>query len=175
MNLVEKIAELLKLSKVEVSLEQLPLEDGTILEAEKFEVGFSIGVVTPDGIVPAPIGEHKLADGRIIVVMTEGIIEEVKEVEEMSTEVAPEQSTQTASEPSQKEPKRIVESVSKETFFEAIKEVENHFEAKLSALKLELSKVEDEPQGIKPQQPNVEPISKNYKGIEAQMQKIINS
>jgi hypothetical protein len=40
-----------------------------------------ISVVTPDGEVPAPVGEHELEDGTMIVVAEAGIIAEVKMVE----------------------------------------------------------------------------------------------
>ena len=176
MNVIDKIADLLNLSKVEVSLEQLPLEDGTVLEAEKFEAGFSVGVVTPDGVIPVPVGEHKLQDGRTLVVMTEGVIEEVLEPMQEEPEAVEEQPVEASTEqPVAKEPKRVVESVSKETFFQAIQEIEKHFEAKLSALKIELSKDEEKPVGIKPQTPVVEKQEKHYKGIEEQFKKIINA
>lgn len=178
----DKIAEMLNLSrveeKVEVNLEQLPLEDGTVLEAEKFEAGFSVGVVTPDGVVPAPIGEHLLQDGRTIVVKEEGIIESIIEPQAEGPQ-APEQPVAAEEVAPVSNPKRVVESVSKETFFEAIKEVEKHFEAKLSALEVKLSEATkvEENKGIKPQTPKVENVidSKVYKGIEDKMKQILNS
>jgi len=179
-NVLDKIAELLNLSKVEekvvVNLEQLPLEDGTVLEAEKFEAGYSIGVVTPDGVVPAPVGEHLLADGRTVVVMEEGIIDSILEpqAEEPQAEEPVSASEEVVA---PKEPKRVVESVSKETFFQAIQEVEKHFEAKLSALEVKLSEATkvEENKGIKRQEPKKEVVSKTYTGIDAQMRKILNS
>jgi hypothetical protein len=46
-----------------------------------------ISVVTPDGEIPAPVGEHELEDGTIVIVLEEGIIAEVKMVEADGNEV----------------------------------------------------------------------------------------
>ena len=59
------------------------LADGTIVKFDKLEAGGMISVVTPEGEFPAPVGEHELEDGTIVVVAEEGVIAEVKmEVEE---------------------------------------------------------------------------------------------
>jgi hypothetical protein len=133
------------LLSIEVILEQMKLADGvTTLEAEAFEPGYSVGIVTPEGIVPAPIGEHETADGMIIVVEVEGQILEVK-TKATEEEVMPEAPIE-ASEPQMSAPKKTVETVSKETFFAEVKaeietlENENKsLKAELSALKVELS------------------------------------
>ena len=54
------------------------LADGTIVSFDKLEVGGKLSVVTPDGEIPAPIGEHELEDGTIVVVLEEGVIAEIK-------------------------------------------------------------------------------------------------
>lgn len=54
------------------------LADGTIVKFDKLEAGGMISVVTPDGEIPAPVGEHELEDGTIIVVSEQGVISEVK-------------------------------------------------------------------------------------------------
>ena len=80
---------------VEVAMATMMLKDGvTILEAESFETGvydnpMSVMIVAENGDkVPAPIGEHELEDGRILVITEEGIIAEIKEamVEEVDSE-----------------------------------------------------------------------------------------
>lgn len=125
---------------MEVKLEQMKLEDGiTVIEAESFEPEFSVGIVQEEGIVPMPVGEYVLEDGRILVVSVEGIIGEIKETE-METPEAEAESPEVVVNAEEAKPKRIVESVSKETFFskeevEAITfEIEQSYEAKLSAL-----------------------------------------
>ena len=74
---------------VEVAMATMMLKDGvTILEAESFEAGQSVFIVAENGDkVPAPIGDHELEDGRILVITEEGIIAEIKDamVEEVET------------------------------------------------------------------------------------------
>ena len=74
---------------VEVAMATMMLKDGvTVLEAESFEAGQSVMIVAENGDkVPAPIGEHELEDGRILVITEEGKIAEIKDamVEEVET------------------------------------------------------------------------------------------
>lgn len=143
----------------QVNLAQMKLEDGiTVIEAEQFEPDYSVGIVTPDGLVAMPVGEYTLEDGKILVVEVEGVIKEIKEMEaeaevEVEVEVspAPEEvvAPEMASEPSAPAPqaKRIVESVSKETFFEEIEKIRAEFASQIEELKavkveLEAAKVE---------------------------------
>ena len=126
------------LLQMEVKLEQVKLVDGvTTLEAEAFEAGYSVGIVTEEGAIPAPVGEYETTDGMIIVVEVEGQISEIKTKEATPEEVV---------EPEMGAVKKTVETVSKETFFESVKveietlENENKkLKAELSALKVELS------------------------------------
>jgi len=124
-----------------VELAQMKLADGvTILEADSFEAGMEVYVVTPDGNVPVPVGEYELENGMILVVATEGMIEEIKEVtaeEEVVTPEAPEEAT--GGEPAEeaqmeRQPKRTIESVVKE----------HHFSSEIETLKAELSKLKEE-------------------------------
>ena len=77
-DMISKIKEVLNLSE-EVKLEQQKLENGTVLEAEAFESGNEIFIVTDDEKVAVPIGEYELEDGRILVIAEEGVISEIKE------------------------------------------------------------------------------------------------
>jgi regulator of replication initiation timing len=140
-NTLNKIKAVLSM---EVKLAQMKLEDGiTIIEAESFEPDFSVGIVTADGIVPMPVGEYKLEDGTMLVVAVEGIIsaiskEEVEEIEAPLIEEAPMEVV--APELTQEAPKakRVVESVSKETFF-----------AEIEKLRQEFSSIKEENQALK--------------------------
>lgn len=79
---------------VEVKLEQMKLENGTVLEADKFEAGNEIFIVTEDEKVALPIGEYVLEDGKTLVIEEEGIIKEMKsenEEEEVEVEVEAEE------------------------------------------------------------------------------------
>ena len=77
---------------VEVAMATMMLKDGvTILEAESFEAGQSVMIVAENGDkVPAPVGDHELEDGRILVITEEGKIAEIKDamVEEEETPAA---------------------------------------------------------------------------------------
>lgn len=76
----------------EVKFEQMTLENGAVLEAEVFEAGNEVFVVSGEDRVPAPVGEHLLSDGRVLVIAEEGIIAEIKEAsEEVEVEVEVEQ------------------------------------------------------------------------------------
>jgi len=78
---INKIKALLGM---EVSLEQIKLVDGvTIFEADAFEMDAPVFIVTEDEQkIPVPVGEYELEDGRILVVIEEGVIAEIKEMEE---------------------------------------------------------------------------------------------
>jgi uncharacterized short protein YbdD (DUF466 family) len=57
-----------------VKMMEAKLKDGTIVEVTELAVG---GVVTIEG-VPAPVGQHELEDGTIIVLGENGAIMEIK-------------------------------------------------------------------------------------------------
>ena len=152
----------------QVNLAQMKLEDGiTIIEAESFEPEFSVGIVTADGVVALPVGEYKLEDGKILVVAVEGIISEIKEEmpEEVAPEVAPEVEVEVEAEAQAPSPKRIVESVSKETFFAEIEKLRTELSAQISEVKAENEalKAEKEVLEVKlnAQEEGAEPIVQN--------------
>ena len=89
-DMISKIKEVLNLSE-EVKLEQQTLENGTVLEAEAFEAGNEIFIVTEDEKVAVPVGEYEMEDGRILVVAEEGLIAEIKSGEEPEEEVEAEE------------------------------------------------------------------------------------
>ena len=83
-DMISKIKDVLNLSE-EVKLEQQALENGTVLEAEAFEAGNEVFIVTEDEKVAVPVGEYELEDGKILVVAEEGLIAEIKEAGEEET------------------------------------------------------------------------------------------
>lgn len=128
----------------EVKLASAKLEDGiTIVESANFEAGDEVVIISEDGKVALPKGEYTLEDGKKFRVEEDGVIAEVmgEEKEEEKAPEAPEveeeveASTETAS------PKKIVESVSKESYFSEIEKLKSEIEA-LKAEKEELSKEE---------------------------------
>ena len=68
------------LLNIEVKLEEMKLENGTIISAESFEKGKELFIVTDDEKVAMPVGEYILEDGRLLVVEEEGIIADVRDV-----------------------------------------------------------------------------------------------
>ena len=149
--ILNKVRELLGM---EVKLETMKLDDNiTIIEAESFEAGMEVVVVTEDEQkIPLPVGSYNLEDGRVLVVAEEGIIAEVKEKEEapeVEVEVPAEEKPmeeEMSTEPTQTI-KKTIESVVKETFFaemEALKKENEELKAKLEAkVEVELSTEEE--------------------------------
>jgi len=145
--LLEKIKAMLS---NEIKLEQMLMGDGvTKIEAETFEAGKEVFVVTEDEQkIAVPVGEYELEDGRILVIVEEGIISEVKEKEEEVEEEVKEEET-TEEKPVEEEmseavatPKKTIESIVKETFFSEIERLTNENEM-LKAELAKLSKVDE--------------------------------
>lgn len=78
--------ELSETTNDEVVLAQLQLENGTVLEAESFESGQEIFILTEDEKVALPVGEYMLEDGRILDIQEEGLISEIKAEKEEEEE-----------------------------------------------------------------------------------------
>ena len=161
MNVINEIKTLLGM---EVKLAQMKLVDGiTVIEAESFDADAAVFIVNGEDRVPMPVGDYELEDGNMLMVEEEGVIkammpmpaedEEVEakdkpmEEEEMSAEVAG-------------SPKKIVESVSKETFFAEIKKLTEAIEALTLSKEVVKEVVKEElsvqplthsPEGAKPQ------------------------
>ena len=74
------ITKIKTLLNIKVKLEEMKLENGTVVESEAFEKGKEIFIKTDDEKVAMPVGEYILEDGRLIVVEEEGIIADVREV-----------------------------------------------------------------------------------------------
>jgi len=134
---------------MEINLEQRKLEDGqTIVEAESFEKGEEIMIVTEDEQkIALPVGEYKMESGEMLKVREEGIIDEVKEEEaeeEVKEEVVEEKEVEEEVEASVEEAKPIkktVESIVKETFFSEMEELKKENDE----LKAEIEMLSKEP------------------------------
>ena len=140
-NVINQIKTLLGM---EVKLAQMALENGTIIEAEVFEAGASVFIVNEEDRIALPVGEYKLEDGMILIVAEEGIIAEIKEavVEEETPEAEVE--VEVEQEMAEvKEPKRVIESVTKEMFFAEIESLKKEIEAlKLAKTEVAVETVE---------------------------------
>tara|TARA_R100001015_G_C4613754_1_gene169466 strand:- start:794 stop:1408 length:615 start_codon:yes stop_codon:yes gene_type:complete len=77
-DILEKLKTLLGM---QVTLEEIELANGTILEAEEFTKGNEVFIKNEDEEkVPLPEGLYDLAEGKKLVVIDEGIIDEIKEI-----------------------------------------------------------------------------------------------
>ena len=106
-NVLDKIVTLL--SKSETKMAEAKLVDGTVVESPSFDVGQPVEVVTEEGKVPAPDGEHELVltdesgneilikietEGGVIterenVDITERVEDAIEELAEETEEVGP--------------------------------------------------------------------------------------
>lgn len=147
-SILNKVRTLLGL---EVKLETMRLSDGvSMLEAEVFEAGQPVFILTEDEQrIALPIGDYELEDGRILVVIEEGVIADVREAAEPEVEVeveAPEAEMpaeeEMAQEPATPTAKKIIESVTKESFFseiEALKKENEELKAQIALSKTEVA------------------------------------
>jgi hypothetical protein len=140
-SLLNKVRTLLGM---EVKLETMRLTDGvSMLEAEVFEAGQPVFILTEDEQrIALPVGDYELEDGRILVVIEEGVIADIREAaaEEVEVEVEAPEAEMPAEEEMAQEPaaptaKKIIESVTKESFFseiEALKKENEELKAQLN-------------------------------------------
>ena len=144
----EAIEQETQLTEEALELAQLKLENGTVLEAEAFESGNEIFILTEDEKVAVPKGEYLMEDGNTLVVEEEGVIKEIKAQEE-EEEVEEEE-----------EEKEEMQYVRKEEFESAVEEIKGM----IKELKEEKEKKEEMAEQVKEelsQTPAVEPISHN--------------
>jgi hypothetical protein len=128
---------------LDTKLEDQVLADGmTTIQADMFEPGENVFIVVTDAEpVPLPVGEYELADGKILVVKEEGIIDSIVEAAEENTEEPKEEEIPVEAEktPEQAKVKKIVRSQVEEQHFSELEEKIAELEAKI----VELSKVTD--------------------------------
>lgn len=144
--ILTKIKTLLGVESEEVRLAQMKLEDGLTIVESDFEEGASIEIVTEDGKVSMPVGDYTLEDGRMVVVKEEGLIAEIKEAKEEEEETTEEVTEEEAKSEEKEEyaeetkaPKKVIESITKESFFsemEKLKEENESLKKELESLKL---------------------------------------
>lgn len=118
--------------EVSVQLEEIKLDNGTVLVAEKFESGQSVFIKSEDDEnIALPIGEYDIEDGRKLMVKEEGLIDAIGEVE---VEEEVEASEETATEEEKVEETELeeeveMEYVTKEEFSKAVEEIKGMIEA----------------------------------------------
>ena len=141
-----QLEEATKESQEKVELAQAKLDNGTVLEAEAFEAGNEIFIVTEDERVAVPVGEYQMEDGQMLVVSEEGIIGEIKSAEE---EVEAEEEEMAY--------------VSKEEFESAVEEIKGMINELKDHKdkKEEMAQVEEQVKQELSETPAVEPIAHN--------------
>ena len=77
----EETTDIVESIEETVELAQAKLDNDTVLEAEAFEAGQEVFIVTEDEKVALPVGDYTMEDGQILVVEEEGLIAEIKAAE----------------------------------------------------------------------------------------------
>jgi hypothetical protein len=129
----------------------MKLADGvTVIESDSFEPEMEVMIVTQDEqMIPLPVGEYELEDGRKLTVAVEGVIASVEMVQEETEPIEPTEvpveasTTPTTTTPSAK---KVVETTTKEMHFsaeefEALKKENEELKAKLTETEVKLSEV----------------------------------
>jgi hypothetical protein len=160
----EMLNEIKTLLNIEVKLEEMKLENGTVVSAEAFEKGKEVFIVTDDEKIAMPVGEYILEDGRLVVVEEEGIIADVREVSD-EVPAKEEEDGEEITEDLKEEEKMMDEEnyVTKDTFREMEDKIQNLEDAiaDLKADKVEAEKEEEKMEEVKEELSAVKPIKHN--------------
>ena len=159
LNKIKEVVGIELSEEVAIQLEEIKLENGTVLVSEAFEEGQSVFIKTEDEEIALPVGEYTLEDGRSLMVKEEGLIdkimnkeekEEVKASEETlestenvveSTEEVVETALEDKKEDEEKEEMRYV---TREEFAKAVEEIKLMIEKMGKGEKEDMSEVEVE-------------------------------
>lgn len=124
----------------QVELEQRKLENGTILEADKFEAEEPVFIVTDDEKVALPLGKYEMEDGKTLIVEEEGIISEIAD----AIEEVKEETEEVEAEAQEVEEKEDMGYVTKEELGAAVEEVKAMIEEMREEIKAGYGKKEEE-------------------------------
>jgi hypothetical protein len=141
MKATKMLNDIKTLLNIEVKLEEMKLENGTVITTDALEKGNEVFILTDDEKVAMPVGEYILEDGKLLVVEEEGIIGDVREV---SDEVP---AKEEAGE--EKEEKEDLEEVEVEVPDEVAKEVEAIVEAVVDVIAPVIEEVKTEIEELK--------------------------
>ena len=135
MKSIKMLNDIKTLLNIEVKLEEMKLENGTVITTEALEKGNEVFILTDDEKVAMPVGEYILEDGRLVVVSEEGIIADVREV---SDEV-----------PAKEETEDLEETIETEVPAEVVQEVEAIVEAVVEVIAPVIEEVKSEIEELK--------------------------
>lgn len=158
---MNKINQIKTLLGMEVKLETMKLANGTEIEAEVFEAGAEVFIVSEEEKVALPIGEYELEGGQVLVVAEEGVISEIKDAAQEEEAPAEEEVEEQEMEAEVATPKKVVESVSKETHFAKIEEMQKEIDALKLALEPKEEIVEEVKEEVELSAEEVAPIKHN--------------
>jgi len=150
----EMINKIRTLLNIQVQLEERKLENGTVVEAESFEKGQEIFIVTEDEKVAMPVGEYILESGELVVVEEEGVIADVREV----SDEAPEKEEVEAEEKSEEEKEDLYK------FYEELKDRVSDLEKVVEEMRSyeDKEEVEAEAEDGSPRQPKSRTIKEEF-------------
>jgi hypothetical protein len=160
----EMLSQIKTLLKARMSLAQQTLENGTIIEAESFEAGQQVFVVSDEERVALPVGEYALEDGMTLVVEEEGLIADIKEaaVEEEAQEEQLEEEVVVEDVPEEvvEEVATVVEAVV-EAIAPVLEEVKKEVEELKKKFEEQYKKDEDKKEKMSSQEPATKPLKHN--------------
>lgn len=159
----EMLSQIKTLLSAKVSLAQQTLEDGvTVIEAEAFEAGQAIFIVSDEERIALPIGDYLTSEGKTIIVSEEGKIAEIKEAAAEETEEIKEEEleediiVEDVPEAAAEEVAAIVEAV-----VEVIAPVIEEVKEQMEELKQKLADMEDKKEKMSSQKPARKPMKHN--------------
>tara|TARA_B100000780_G_C20987775_1_gene394937 strand:- start:49 stop:657 length:609 start_codon:yes stop_codon:yes gene_type:complete len=177
MKSTEMLTQIKSLLNIEVRLEEMKLENGTVVSAESFEKDREIFIVTDDEKVAMPVGEYLLEDGRLVVVEEEGLIADVREVSDevpaKETEEG-EEITSDLAEDGEEDKKEEMGYATKEELSSAVKEIKANIE-EIKEMMMPKEEMGDESKSLKSRtvkeefsEPSAKPIKHNPEAVSKQ-------
>ena len=147
LNKIKEVVGIELSEEVAIQLEEIKLENGTVLVSEAFEEGQSVFIKTEDEEIALPVGEYELEDGRSLLVKEEGLIDKIMNKEEEKKEVEAAEETveaQMEEHEDKKEEKEEMKYVTREEFAKAVEEIKGMIEAMDHGKKKEEEKMSEE-------------------------------
>ena len=147
LNKIKEVVGIELSEEVAIQLEEIKLENGTVLVSEAFEEGQSVFIKTEEEEIALPVGEYELEDGRSLMVKEEGLIDKIMDkVEEKKEVEAAEETVEAQMEEHEykKEEKEEMKYVTREEFAKAVEEIKGMIEAMDHGKKKEEEKMSEE-------------------------------
>jgi len=147
LNKIKEVVGIELSEEVAIQLEEIKLENGTVLVSEAFEEGQSVFIKTEEEEIALPVGEYELEDGRSLLVKEEGLIDKIMDKVEEKKEVEAAEETveaQMEEHEDKKEEKEEMKYVTREEFAKAVEEIKGMIEAMDHGKKKEEEKMSEE-------------------------------